>query len=270
MRDEMITSLQNPKIKDAKSLKDRRDRDEKGLFLVEGYRELSYALTSRFDFETLFYAPEFYLGENEEALLEGFRKKGARLIRAAKGVFEKLSYRDRPDGLLGIAKKKDLDFKNIKLSMNPFLVIAESIEKPGNLGSILRSSDAAGADCVIIANKVTDIYNPNVIRSSVGAFFTMPVFEVEAKPLLAFLKENKILLASAMPEGNLSFTESNFKSPLALAVGAEQFGLSPLFENNADLKVRIPMGGKIDSLNVASAATLLLYEVYRQRTLHPL
>lgn len=260
--DSMITSLQNPKIKQAVKLRDRRERDESGLFLIEGYRELKRAVDAGWKIETLFYCPEFFLGTNEKELIS----KCNDCYLCTKEVFAKISYRDRPDGLLGVAPKRHLKLADIKLKKNPFLLVAESIEKPGNLGTILRSCDAAGVDAVIVSDPTTDIYNPNVVRSSVGTLFTLPVLETASQETLSFLKKNKITIAAATPHAEKTFTEANFKEPIAIVVGTEQYGLTEEWMKQAEVLVRIPMLGVADSLNVASAATLLLYEVLRQRS----
>ncbi len=256
----MITSLQNPKIKDAIKLRDRRDRDKTGLFLIEGYRELLRAVDAGWEIESCFFCREFFLGENEDALI-------AKTVNfaCAPQVFQKLSYRDRPDGILGVAKQRHLKLENLTLSKTPFLLIAESIEKPGNLGTILRSADAAGVDGVLVCDPTTDIFNPNVVRSSVGTLFTKPVIVADSLQTIEFLKKHKIAIVSATPHAKLEFTESDLKVPLAIAVGTEQYGLSKQWMEEADIQVKIPMLGVADSLNVASATTLLLYEVIRQR-----
>jgi len=258
-----ITSLQNPKIKETIRLRERRDRDETGLFLIEGYRELKRAVDAGRSIETLFYCPEFFLGENETALIAAAQAKGT--FSCAPAVFEKLSYRDRPDGILAVAKQLHLKLFDLQLSENPFLLIAESIEKPGNLGTILRSCDAAGVDAVIVCDRTTDIHNPNVVRSSVGTLFTLPVVEARSDETLRFLKERGISIVAATPHAALEFTQADLKVPLAVAMGTEQYGLSETWMKEADIRVRIPMFGTADSLNVASATTLLLYEAVRQR-----
>lgn len=257
-----ITSLQNGKVKTAVALRDRRERDRTDLFLIEGYRELKRAVDAGCKTEMLFICPEFFLGENEDALIE---KAGGEIFECTKEVFAKISYRDRPDGLIAVAKQRHLSLSDLKLKASPFLLIAESIEKPGNLGTILRSADAAGVDAVIVCDPTTDVHNPNVVRSSVGTLFTVPVLETEGEETLAFLKKNKIALAAATPHAESEFTEVDFRVPLAIAVGTEQYGLTDNWMKRADLLVRIPMFGVADSLNVASATTLLLYEVVRQR-----
>lgn len=260
-----ITSLQNLKVKEAVKLRERRQRDETDLFLIEGYRELKRAVDAGRKPETLFYCPEFFLGENEEELI---RKAGGQALECSKEVFEKISYRDRPDGLLAIAPQSHLSLIDLKLKPNPFLVVAESIEKPGNLGTILRSCDSAGVDGVIVCDPTTDIHNPNVVRSSVGTLFTLPVLEADTEQTFRFLKEKGIAIVAATPHAKLEFTQADLKVPLAIVVGTEQYGLSENWMKGADIAVRIPMFGIADSLNVASATTLLLYEVVRQRRDH--
>lgn len=262
--DSLISSLQNPKVKEVVKLRDRKDRDEKGLFLIEGYRELKRALDAGRKIEALFYCPELFLGSNEESLKK--QCKAALHFECTPDVFKKISYRDRPDGLLAVAPQVHLGLKDLKLAENPFLLVAESIEKPGNLGTILRSSDAAGVDGVIVCDRTTDIHNPNVVRSSVGTLFTQPVIEEAGDETLAFLKKEKIAIVAATPHAKKEFTEVDLTVPLAIVVGTEQYGLSETWMKSADITVRIPMFGVADSLNVASATTLLLYEVVRQRS----
>jgi TrmH family RNA methyltransferase len=262
-----ITSLQNPRIKSAIKLQDRRDRDELDLFLIEGFRELKRAVDAKRKIETIFFCPSFFLGGNERPLLE---KSRAELIECSEDVFKKLSYRDRPDGLVAIAKQEHLGLDDLKKLLQkkkglPFLVVAEGIEKPGNLGTILRSCDAAGVDAVIVVDPTTDIHNPNVVRSSVGTLFTVPVFVMNCSDALAFLKKEKISIVAATPHANLEFTKADFTKPLAIGVGTEQYGLSEQWMEKSDIQVKIPMFGAADSLNVASATTLMLYEVVRLR-----
>lgn len=259
-----ISSLQNAQVKRAVALRDRRDRKETGLFLIEGYRELKRAVDQGRKIESLFVCPEFFLGENERELIQ---KCNAKVFTCSKEVFAKISYRDRPDGLLAIAPQTHLHLSDLQshLSDIPFLLVAESIEKPGNLGTILRSSDAAGVDAVIVCDPTTDIHNPNVVRSSIGTLFTLPVLESGNEETLNYLKTHKIAIVAATPHAELEFTEADLTVPLAIVVGTEQYGLSDNWMKNADIKVRIPMCGVADSLNVASATTLLLYEVLRQR-----
>ena len=262
--DTLITSLQNPKIKEVVKLQSRRARDESGLFLIEGYRELKRALDMGRSIKTLFYCPELFLGSNEEDIKA--KCKAALHFVCSPDVFHKISYRDRPDGLLAVAPQVHTALSDLRLGSNPFLFVAERIEKPGNLGTMLRSCDAAHVDAVIVADPTTDIHNPNVVRSSVGTLFTVPVIVASSEATLRHLKEKGISIVAATPQAKREFTEADFKVPLAIVVGTEQYGLTEQWMRGADMTVRIPMFGVADSLNVASAATLLLYEVVRQRS----
>ncbi len=272
MRPERLTSGQNPRIKAALKLNDRRSRDQTGLFLIEGFRELKRAVDGGVRIDSLFICPEFFLGSNEYALIEQIERQGIQTFPCAPHVFQKLSYRDRPDGLLavGVQMKTTLEAvsKRFREGKDPLFVIAEAIEKPGNLGTILRSADAAGVDGVIVCDRCTDIYNPNVVRARVGTVFTLTVVEASTDEVFHWLRAHQIRVAAATPSAECLFTEAPLLGRLAIAVGTEQLGLSTRWMEEADLSVRIPMQGVADSLNVATATTLLLYEAVRQRGTH--
>lgn len=265
-----ITSVQNPRIKQVVNLRNRSEREETGTFIIEGYRELFRAIGNGQVIQTLYFCPSLFLGTNEGALIEKAERSGTQVLSCNEKVFQKISYRDRPDGLLGVGVQKHLLLSDLKTKLetkaNPFLVVAEAIEKPGNLGTILRSSDAVGVDGLIVCDRCTDIFNPNVVRASVGTLFTVPVVEAEGLETLKWLKKQGIKVLAATPSAKLEYTEVDMKGPLAIAVGTEQLGLSEKWMSQADLQVRIPMHGVADSLNVAMATTLLLYEALRQRS----
>lgn len=264
-----ITSLQNGKIKNALRLRERRVRDASALFLIEGYREIKRFIESGGIALEFFFSPDLFLGSNEAALIDAIERQGAHLYSCSKAVFQKLSYRDRPDGLLAIAPQKKLNLSSLEKILPqdepPFLVVAEAIEKPGNLGTILRSSDASGVHALIVCDPCTDIFNPNVVRASVGTLFTVPVIEARGEETVAWLKAQNIQIVAATPHAKREFTEVDLTCPTAIAVGTEQLGLSEQWMEKADIQVKIPMRGVADSLNVAMATTLLLYEVLRQR-----
>ena len=262
---EKITSLQNPRIKTLVKLRDRRDRDEAGLFLVEGYREVRRALEKNIRFTELYFSPEWFLGENEPALIEQAREAGAQLFELSKDAFAKCAYRDRPDGLLAVAPQWKHGLAGLKLSAQPFLLVVESIEKPGNLGTILRSADAAGVDGVIVCDAVTDVFNPNVVRSSTGVLFSVPVVIADSVAVHAWLKEKKIRIVSTTPDTPDLYTQVDLRGPLAIVMGSEQYGLSKFWLEESDQLVRIPMAGQADSLNVAMATIITLFEAVRQR-----
>lgn len=268
-QDEQITSSQNPTVKLALSLRDRRDRDKTGLFLIEGYRELLRAIDGNAKIQTLLVCSELYLGNNEPHLIERCRARGAKVLHCAPHILQKLSYRDRSEGLLAIAyqRHQGLDELSKRLSTEhpAFLLVAEAVEKPGNLGTILRSGDAVGLDALVVCDACTDIYNPNVVRASVGTLFTVPVIECTTAEAIPWLRAHDIAILAATPQAKELYTEVDLTKPIAIAVGTEQLGLSDAWMDQADLQVRIPMCGVADSLNVATATTLLLYEVLRQR-----
>ncbi|MGE3954377.1 MAG: TrmH family RNA methyltransferase [Parachlamydiales bacterium] len=258
----MLTSLQNPKVKEAIRLRERRARDKGQKFLIEGYRELTRALEGEFPCERLFVCPEFFLGTNEPALIESLKARGTEVEVCSKRVFEKLSYRDRPDGLLAIAPQVHRGLNSLE---GAFFLVAEAIEKPGNLGTLLRSADAVGVDGVILCDRCTDLFNPNVVRASVGTLFTQPVVEAEGEETREWLKKRGIQIVAATPHVKRLYTEADLSGPIAIVVGTEQLGLSQAWMEAADIQVAIPMRGAADSLNVATATTVLLYEALRQR-----
>lgn len=261
----LITSLQNPRVKAVVGLRQRSDRDERGEMLIEGYRELKRALDNHHAPKALFTCAELFMGTNEPALIERCRGEGAEIFECTKPVFEKMSYRDRPEGLLAVAPQVRWSLSDLNLPDNPLIVVAEAIEKPGNLGTILRSADAAGVNAVIVCDRCTDINNPNVVRASTGTLFAMPVVEATTDEVLTWLHANHIQILAATPHTDFEYYQVDLKKGTALVVGTEQYGLSDKWMNQADLKVRIPMLGQADSLNVAAATTILLYEAVRQR-----
>ncbi|MCH9609169.1 MAG: 23S rRNA (uridine(2479)-2'-O)-methyltransferase [Chlamydiales bacterium] len=252
-----ISSKQNPKVKELIRLYKRRERDLTDRFLIEGYRELSRAALHPID--ALYICRDLFLGSNEQQLIDAI---DAPVYECSEAVFRALSYRDRPDGLIAVAPQQHRSLQDLS---GEFFVIAEAIEKPGNLGTILRSSDGAGVDGVIICDRCTDLHNPNVVRASVGTLFTQPVVEATGDETHAWLRKNKIRCIAATPSAEAVYTDVDLTGPLAILVGTEQYGLSDMWMKGADLQVKIPMCGVADSLNVAMATTLLLYEALRQR-----
>lgn len=247
-------------------LRERRDRDKAGLFLIEGYREINRALDKNIEISEFYYSPDWFLGENEPALIEKIKKIGAEVFEVSKDVFAKFTYRDRPDGLLAVAKQWHLGLNDIKLSERPFLLVVEAIEKPGNLGTILRSADGAGVDAVIVCDQVTDIFNPNVVRSSTGVLFSVPIVVSDSKTVYDWLKSKNIQIVSTTPDTDQIYTKADLTKPIAIVMGSEQYGLTDFWLKNCDLPIRIPMHGQADSLNVAMATGLMVYEAERQRS----
>ena len=253
-----ITSLQNERVKYVVKLRDKRQRERDGVMLVEGQYELEMALASELRPSEVFYCPELSAGW--PASFSDFHP--ATVNRA---VFEKMSYRDNPDGWLAIFPTPHQTLDMLPLSPAPFLVLAESVEKPGNLGAILRTADAAGVDGLLVCDPRTDVYNPNVVRASRGTLFTVPVAETGSSEALAFLRAHRIQVLAATPHTDFLFTNVDLRQPVCIAVGTEDEGLSDFWMDNADLKVKIPMMGKVNSLNVSTSTAIILYEVVRQR-----
>ena len=265
MAPERISSLQNPRIKQLVKLRDRRPRDEAGVFLVEGYREVRRALEKKVAVSEVYFSPDWFLGENEPALLAQAAAAGAQLFELSKEAFAKVAYRERPDGLLAVAPQWKRALEDLALKAAPLLLVVEAIEKPGNLGTILRSADAAGCDAVIVCDPVTDIFNPNVVRASTGVLFSVPLVVEESARVLAWLREKKIRTIATTPTAEKIYSAADLRGPLAIVMGSEQYGLSEFWLQNADLPVRIPMAGQADSLNVAMATIITLFEAVRQR-----
>ena len=261
----LIASLQNARIKHLVRLRDRPARDAAGQFLIEGYRETRRALDNGVRPQEFYYCPALFQGTHEPALLADARAAGAGLVECSEPVFRKVSYRDRPDGLLAVAPQRRRGLDDLALPERPLVLVCERIEKPGNLGTMLRTADAGGARAVIVCDPCTDVYNPNVVRASIGTLFTVPVAVATTGDTLAWLRARGIRSFAATPAAEKLHTECDFTGGTALVVGAEQYGLTEEWLNGADERIRIPMHGQADSLNVSAAATILIYEAVRQR-----
>ncbi len=263
----LITSLQNPRVKDLVRLRDRRGREHDQKLLIEGYRELLRALDAGYPVHELYVCPPLFQGVNEPALIERCRVAGAQVFEATESVFAKVAYRERPEGLIGVGPQRHRGLGDLVLpTLGPALfLVAEAIEKPGNLGTMLRSADATGVTGLIVCDPCTDIFNPNVVRASTGTLFTVALAEAGPDETIAWLRQRGIRILAATPHAQVCFTDADLTVPVAIVVGTEQYGLSPGWLEACDLPVRIPMLGTADSLNVATATALLLYEAVRQR-----
>jgi TrmH family RNA methyltransferase len=258
-----ITSLQNPRVKHLVKLReDKKQRQRDGLILVEGFDELTLALACGFIPSTLLTAPELATQTLTFPYAESHSVESLSVTRA---VFEKISYRDNPDGLLGIFPMPTRTLSELSLSDAPLVIVAESVEKPGNLGAILRTADAAHVDAVLVCDPRVDVWNPNVIRASRGAVFAVPVVEVKSAEALSWLRSRKMRVLAATPSAEALYTSVEMQGPLAIAVGTEDEGLTDFWMQHADLRVKIPMAGKVNSLNVSIATALMTYEALRQR-----
>lgn len=262
---EPITSPANPRIKHLVRLRERRERDRSGLFLVEGNRELRRALEAAVELIELYSCPALYPGEDESALVEAAVGAGAELVLVAEAPFRKASYRDRPDGLLGVARQFPTGLDRLEPSADPLLLVVEAIEKPGNLGTMLRTAEAAGATAVVVCDPATDPFNPNVVRASLGTLFSVPLVVGDTPGVIARLRALGIRTVATNPSASRAHWEADLTGAVAVVVGSEQSGLSAAWLEAADLRVVIPMPGSVDSLNAAMAAGILLFEAVRQR-----
>ena len=261
-----ITSAANPKLKHVVKLRTCSVREESGEMIVEGYRECRRALDHGYRPHAIFHCPEFYLkNENEPAVVEECRRAGAEVYTCSRACFAKIAYKERPDGLLMVGPHVSIKLADLALPPNALVIVTEAIEKPGNLGTILRSADAAKVAAVIVCDRTTDIHNPNVVRASTGTMFSVPVVEATSDEALAFLKARGFSILAATPHAEKLHFEVDLTGNVAIALGAEQYGLTAKWMDGADLRVRIPMLGLADSLNVSAAATILVYEAVRQR-----
>ena len=261
-----ITSPSNPKLKHVVKLRSCSTREESGEMIVEGYRECRRALDNGYRPHAIFHCPEFYLkNENETSLVDECARLGAAVYTCTKQCFSKIAYKERPDGLLMIGPHVTVKLSDLKLPPNALVIVTEAIEKPGNLGTILRSADAGKVAAVIVCDRTTDIHNPNVVRASTGTMFSVPIVEAKSEEALEFLKKNNFKILAATPHAEKLHFEEDLSGNVAIALGAEQYGLTAKWMDGADLRVRIPMLGLADSLNVSAAATILVYEAVRQR-----
>lgn len=254
-----ITSVQNPFIKSLIQLQEKaKARKQSGSFLIEGMREIELAIKGNYEIETILFLPELVSNNQITKLTDN-------PIEITKEVYQKLAYRDTTEGILAVAKTKSLQLADLKLSENPLILVMEAIEKPGNIGAVLRTCDAAKIDAVIIANPKTDLYNPNIVRSSVGCLFTNQIATGSTEEVIDYLMRKNINFYSATLQNSTSYHTQNYTLPTALVVGTEASGLSELWRKKATQNIIIPMQGEIDSMNVSVAAAILIFEAKRQR-----
>ena len=257
MRDELvISSLQNPKVKRLLLLQQKsQQRKKEGVFVVEGRRELEHCVEAGYEVESI-----FSLSPNPHPGWEGS------CYTVTPKVYEKMAYRGSTEGIVAIVKAKYLRLEDLQLPENPLIVVLESVEKPGNLGAVRRSADAAQADAVIVCDPLTDLYNPNLIRSSIGSIFTVPTVACTSEECIAFLKQHGIQILTAQLQDSKLYYDTDMTGGTAIVMGTESTGLTDQWRKAATAHIRIPMLGRLDSLNVSVSAAILLFEAVRQRT----
>lgn len=259
----MITSLQNPAIKNIVKLSKSKERRDQQLFVIEGARELSLAIQSSYKIETVYVCREKFADTKYPNVLNSLHDNI--LFDISPAVFEKIAYRENSDGLVALARPKSHRLEDLKLSETPFIILLESVEKPGNLGAVLRTADAAAVDAVIVCDPQTDLYNPNVIRSGVGGLFTVQTAVCSSVEALEWLKIKKINIYAAELEAAEYYQNIDFRKSSAIVMGTEADGLTDFWINNATERIKIPMLGKIDSLNVSVSTAVITFEAKRQR-----
>ena len=278
---ETITSGQNPKIKALLELQEKsKVRREKGLFVVEGRREIGHCLDAGFVPDTVFICPEIYSdstatlpchperSEGSPSPADLLLPEGTKVFEVSRNVYEKIAYRGGTEGIIAEIKYKERSLEDIKLGENPLVIILESVEKPGNLGAVLRSADAAGADAVVICDPLTDLYNPNLIRASIGAVFSRQVVAASSEETIAWLKAKGLNILTAQLQDSSLYYDTPMTGPTAIVMGTESTGLTDIWRKAADRHIRIPMLGALDSLNVSVSAAILLFEAVRQRSIY--
>ena len=256
---QLISSLQNQKVKQIVLLQQKSsERKKSGLFIVEGLRELRNCVSKGYEIDSLFFCPSL---QNER--IEDFNTLHSYEVTEA--VYEKIAYRGSTEGVLAVLRMRHTRLEDLKLPDNPLVVVLESVEKPGNLGAVLRSADAAGADAVMVCDPLTDLYNPNLIRASIGALFTVPVVSVSSEECISFLKSLHIRILTAQLQDSELYYHTDMRCGTAIVMGTEATGLTNQWREAADAHIRIPMLGRLDSLNVSVSAAILLFEAVRQR-----
>lgn len=256
---EQISSAQNPKVKLLQELQQKSAvRRNKGLFVVEGRREIERCMANDYQVDTVFVCPEIFGGEWK-------RKGDERIVQLSPTIYEKVAYRGGTEGVIAEVRMKERSLADLHLPASPLVVVLESVEKPGNLGAVLRSADAAGVDAVIVCDPLCDLHNPNLIRSSTGAFFSVPCIACSSEECISFLKQKNIRILTAQLQDSSLYYDTDMRSATALVMGTEATGLTDQWRQVADAHIRIPMLGITDSLNVAVSAAILMYEAVRQR-----
>lgn len=272
MRLTKITSLTNDRIKHVVKIRERKLKSERNLTIVDGFREFKMASSGKIRCEEVFICREYLskeelleLSQNDSKLAQYILANRAVGYEVTKDVFAKIAFGGRDSGVLALIEPKERSLDQLQFKDKALIVVVESVEKPGNLGAILRSCDGVGVDAVLVCDQQTDIYNPNVIRSSLGTIFTLPVVKATNEDAFLFLRKNKIKICATLPEARTVYSKIDFNQAMALIVGSEDKGLSPFWESKSDFQVKIPMKGKADSLNVSVSTAVLLYEALRQR-----
>lgn len=259
--DNYLSSTQNPKIKKLLALQQKSSlRRETGLFVVEGRREIQQCIDAGYDIDTL-----YIRAKENEAVVPADLPADINACFVSPHVYERIAYRESTEGVIAVVHTRSRTLEELSFKGNPLLMVLERVEKPGNLGAIMRSADAAGADAVIVCDPLTDLFNPNLIRASLGAVFSVPCVACTSEECIRYLKEHHIRILTAQLQDSSLYYDTDMTAPTAIVMGTESTGLTTVWREAADAHIRIPMNGRLDSLNVSVSAAVLLYEAVRQR-----
>lgn len=259
--DNYLSSTQNPKIKKLLALQQKSSlRRETGLFVVEGRREIQQCIDAGYEIDTL-----YIRAKENEAVVPADLPADINACFVSPHVYERIAYRESTEGVIAVVHTRSRTLEELSFKGNPLLMVLERVEKPGNLGAIMRSADAAGADAVIVCDPLTDLFNPNLIRASLGAVFSVPCVACTSEECIRYLKEHHIRILTAQLQDSSLYYDTDMTAPTAIVMGTESTGLTTVWREAADAHIRIPMNGRLDSLNVSVSAAVLLYEAVRQR-----
>jgi TrmH family RNA methyltransferase len=263
---ETITSLQNQRIKDAVKLRDRRGRQKQQRIIIDGTREIRRALAAQIAWEEAFVC-HTRLRSGDEEVVGMLRAAGAEVCSVSPAVFDKLAFGERAEGIVAIAQTPQRSLAAIELPTSPLVAVVETVEKPGNVGAIMRTADAAGVSAVLVADAGTDLFNPNALRASQGAIFSLSIAAASSAEIRQWLRANELAIYAARVDGAIDYRAADFRGPAAIVLGSEAEGLSDAWRASDITGVRLPMHGVVDSLNVSVTAGVLFYEALRQRSL---
>jgi TrmH family RNA methyltransferase len=262
---EVITSLQNPRVKAAARLRDRQGRDDQGRIIIDGVREIGLALAAKVKILELYCFSGLCSDDAHRALMATAEKQGAEIVEVAPHVMEKLSFGQRVEGVVAVAEPPRRKLSDLQLGEIPLIAVVEGVEKPGNVGAIVRTADAAGVSAVIVTDGKTDLYNPNAIRASLGAIFSVPICGAAGEETLSWLRDQKCRLLATRVDGVKEYTQADFRGSVAIILGSEAHGLSGRWRSADIISLHLPMLGRVDSLNLSATAAILFYEALRQR-----
>lgn len=261
-----ISSIHNPRVKEAARLRERKGREEQGRIIIDGAREIERAIARGVEIQELYVCDELVTSETCRQVIEAVSQEGAEQLDVPPNVFAKLAFGERAEGIVAVAKTPRRQLSSFQLGENPLVGVLAAVEKPGNIGAVVRSADGSGVNALIVADGGTDIYNPNVIRASLGVVFTLPVLSADSRETIAWLRERGLRMFAARVDGAVDYASADFRGPAAIVLGSEAEGLSAEWQAADITSIKLPMLGTADSLNVSCTAAVLFYEARRQRT----